>query len=312
MPVASAAGFEVGQKIGIDIGGNYESATVTAVGKAATQTTLAAAATAGATNIKVAADSNMTAGDTLTVGTGGRKEPSRQKRRHQAADAAPGTPGGGGRGGAVAVTIELTAPLQIDHLAGVDVSDAGTGISFSPATKFPHTSGDAVQALGSGITLDSPLANAPRVRRARSQPRRPRRRDTRDRRRPTVVRRRPLRQGRLDRTPGCQRQLVVDAIVYGSQQSNSSGNGTIASPELATLEGDQGKGGCIVAVACRRAGGRGGAPAAGTPARSACPHLRRRRHRQPLHRFPNAIPHPRRPQPAASVTTPTEPHSSIS
>ena len=40
LPVTSAAGFEVGQKIGIDIGGNYELATVTAVGKAATQTTL--------------------------------------------------------------------------------------------------------------------------------------------------------------------------------------------------------------------------------------------------------------------------------
>jgi hypothetical protein len=42
--------------------------------------------------------------------------------------------------------------------------------------------------------------------------------------------------------------VVVDAIVYGSQQSNSSANGTITSPEIATLEGDQGKGGCIVVV----------------------------------------------------------------
>jgi len=52
---------------------------------------------------------------------------------------------------------------------------------------------------------------------------------------------------------------IVDAIVYGSQQSNSSGNGTITSPELAVLEGDQGKGGCIaVAPAGGRFGGRGG------------------------------------------------------
>jgi hypothetical protein len=34
----------------------------------------------------------------------------------------------------------------------------GTGIRFSPATKFAHTSGDAVQALGSGVTLDSALS----------------------------------------------------------------------------------------------------------------------------------------------------------
>jgi hypothetical protein len=41
---------------------------------------------------------------------------------------------------------------------------------------------------------------------------------------------------------------TVDAMVYGSQQSNSSGNGTIASPELAILEGDQSMGGCIVST----------------------------------------------------------------
>ena len=37
---------------------------------------------------------------------------------------------------------------------------------------------------------------------------------------------------------------VLDAVVYGSQQSNSSANGTITSPELAVLEGDQRGGGC--------------------------------------------------------------------
>ena len=33
-------------------------------------------------------------------------------------------------------------------------------------------------------------------------------------------------------------------MVYGSQQSNSSANGTITSPELAVLEGNQRGGGC--------------------------------------------------------------------
>jgi hypothetical protein len=37
LPVTNATGFEEGQKIGIDIGGNYEVATVTAVGQAATK-----------------------------------------------------------------------------------------------------------------------------------------------------------------------------------------------------------------------------------------------------------------------------------
>jgi len=42
--------------------------------------------------------------------------------------------------------------------------------------------------------------------------------------------------------------VVVDAMVYGSQQSNSSATGTIASPEIATLEAEQGQRGWIVLV----------------------------------------------------------------
>jgi hypothetical protein len=145
LPVTNATGFTVGQPIGIDIGGAYEQATVTAVGKAATQTTLSAAVAAGATTIAVAASDNLSAGDTLTIGTGGRKE--------VATIATVGANGASGTG------ITLAAPLTRDHAAGVDVSDVGTGISFSPATRLPHRSGDAVQALGGGITLDRPLAN---------------------------------------------------------------------------------------------------------------------------------------------------------
>ena len=70
----SAEGFAVGQKISIDLGGNTEIATVTAVGKAATQTTLAASTTPGATNIKLTALANVSAGDTLTISTGQRME----------------------------------------------------------------------------------------------------------------------------------------------------------------------------------------------------------------------------------------------
>jgi len=234
LPVTNATGFVVGQTIGIDIGGNYELATVTAVGKAATQTTLAAAAIAGATNIKVAANSNMTVGDTLTVDTGGRKE--------LVTMTGVGTPGASGTG------VDLAAPLRFEHRSGIDVSDAGTGISFSPATRFAHLSGDAVQALGSGITLDRPLANSHAYGAA-------------------VVN--PLATMSGYQGPPAPHQwfggtlspragsialldatgaVVVDAMVYGSQQSNSSANGTITSPEIATLEGDQGKGGCIVVV----------------------------------------------------------------
>ena len=251
LPVTNATGFAAGEKIGIDIGGNYELATVTAAGKAATQTTLSAAAVAGATNIKVAADSNMTAGDTLTVGTGGRKE--------LATVTSVGTTGANGTG------VNLAAPLRFDHMSGVDVSDVGTGISFSPATRFPHVSGDAVQALGSGVTLDSPLVNGHAYGAA-----------VVNSLATTVGYQGPPAPnqwfgGTLSTRAGSIALLdasgvvVVDAMVYGSQQSNSSANGTIASPEIATLEADQGKGGCI-AVAPSAGGGFGPAGPGGTPA----------------------------------------------
>ena len=42
--------------------------------------------------------------------------------------------------------------------------------------------------------------------------------------------------------------VLVDAVVYGSKQSDSSANGTIARPDLAILEGDQSQGGCLAVV----------------------------------------------------------------
>jgi non-reducing end alpha-L-arabinofuranosidase len=258
LPVASAAGFEMGQKIGIDVGGNYEVATVTAVGKAATQTTLSEAATAGATRIKIAANSDVTAGDTLIVGAGGRKELATVKSIISvSATRAAGGRGESGSGGEV----ELTAPLKLDHMLGIDISDVGTGISFSPVTKFPHLSGDAVQALGNGITLDKPLDKnheygAPVINSAATAG------SYQGPPEPNQWFGNPLSASAgsivlLD----AGGKLVVDAMVFGSRQSGSSANGTIASPELATLEGNQSQGGCIVVVAGAGRGGRGAAPA---------------------------------------------------
>jgi hypothetical protein len=66
--------------------------------------------------------------------------------------------------------------------------------------------------------------------------------------------------------------VVVDAIVYGSQQSSSSANGTITSPELATLKGGQRQGGNIVVVPQPPRVGRGGRGAAPvTPAAPPAP-----------------------------------------
>jgi hypothetical protein len=255
LPVTSAAGFEAGQKIGIDIGGNYEVATVTAVGKASTQTVLSSPAAAGATSVKLAETPNISVGDTLTVGTGTSNELVKVS--------AAGTAGANGTG------ITLASPLQFDHTAGIDVADPGTGITFEPATKFAHTSGEAVQALGTGITLNHALSHSHPYgayivnRQATSVGYQgspvPNQWFGISLTNPTVP---PNPAGPLSNNTGsfalmdATGKVVVDALVYGTQQSNSSGNGTITTPELATLEGNQAQGGCIV-VAPGMTGGYG-------------------------------------------------------
>ncbi len=215
LPAASVAGFAVGDKLGIDLGGQYEEVTVTAVGTPATQSNLARDAKAGDTQLSIVGTSNLQPGSVLTVSTGDRTEIVTVKQvlvvaepyvRQFGEQERPHDPG----------LVELEQPLLRDHASGVDVSCPGTGISFEPATRFAHSSGDALQPLGAGWTPTpglylsyAPSASAGSV--ALVDP---------------------------------ASDTVLDAIVYGSRQSNSSANGTITSPELAVLEGDQRGGGC--------------------------------------------------------------------
>ena len=216
LPATSVTGFAAGQKMGIDQGGNYEEVTVTQVGTPATQSTLAQAAEAGDTQLFIEVTAALAPGSELTVDTGNRTEVITVKELVRASEApvrgfgrqqAPHEPG----------IVSLEKPLQKPHAVGVDVSCPGEGITFSPATRFAHTSGDALQPLGEGWTPTqglylsyAPSATAGSI---------------------------ALFDPATD--------TVLDAVVYGSQQSNSSANGTIASPELAVLEGDQRGGGCI-------------------------------------------------------------------
>jgi hypothetical protein len=233
LPVQSADGFVVGEKISIDLGGNTEIATVTSAGKAATQTTLAASSAPGATNIKLTALANVTAGDTVTIGTGQRME--------RAVVASVGTAGSDGTG------VTLTAPLKLPHASGVDVWDRGTGISFTPPTRFAHRSGDAVQALGRGVVLDRPLTRA----HAYGEPVRYPGAANEGYQGPpphawfgsTLL----ITGGAIALTDPSG-AVVIDALVYGSQQSNSSASGYITRPDLATLEAVQHQGGCIAVV----------------------------------------------------------------
>ena len=212
LPATSVAGFTVGEKMGIDLGGNYEEVTVTAVGSPATQSNLSQAAKAGDTQLFIDATSALVPGSILTINTGDRVELATVKALVRSSEApvrfsrTPHEPG----------IVELEQPLQRDHAVGVDVSCPGTGISFTPATKYAHTSGDALQPLGAGWTPTAGLylSYAPSA-----------------------------TAGSIALVDPAT-ETVMDAIVYGSQQSNSSANGTITSPELAVLEGEQKGGGC--------------------------------------------------------------------
>jgi hypothetical protein len=167
VPVASVAGFQVGQQIGLGYGTSspavartveqYEIVTVTEVGKPGTQTYLAANANAGDTSIRVRNAANISVGDKIrldidSVGHGIETvtvtDVSVQAGRGGAA---------AGRGGATAGTIQLADPLKFNHASNMPLSVKGTGISFQPATAFAHSSNEPVQPLGTGITLDSPL-----------------------------------------------------------------------------------------------------------------------------------------------------------
>jgi hypothetical protein len=145
VPVTSASGFMVGQKLAIGHGDKFEVATVTAVGKPGAQARLVAAAAAGATSIKVTSTTNISAGDRIRLDIGAKIE--------TVTVASVGTGGANGTG------LTLAAPLGFSHSANLPFSDRGTGISFTPMTRFPHSSNEPVQALGGGITLDHALAD---------------------------------------------------------------------------------------------------------------------------------------------------------
>ncbi|MBN2174215.1 MAG: lamin tail domain-containing protein [Bacteroidales bacterium] len=170
VPVASVAGFEVGQKMAIGYGATYpvamnpvekyEVVTVTKVGKPGTQGWLSMDAKAGDTNIKVYPIGNISVGDKIrldidseghgiewvTVTRVGTQSVRNTFRGPLTADEDPGT------------GLDLAEPLKFDHSSNMPFSTWGTGISFEPATTFTHSSNEPVLPLGTGITLDMPLS----------------------------------------------------------------------------------------------------------------------------------------------------------
>lgn len=228
LPLTSVAGIEPGQKLGIDAGGNYEEVTVVSVGTAATQTVLAEACKAGDKVIKVEATVDLRPGMELTISTGQRKEVRKIKAilkdsPYPPARRMPGAPAH------VPGEVELDEPLTIDQMERVDISALGEGVTVSPL-KYAHTSGDAVEVLIPGEAAPAGL-NAPA--------------HTLSTDGATYGYTISPKAGAVALYHG---SVLVDAVIYGSKQSNSSANGTICRPELAVLEGDQAQGGCLAEV----------------------------------------------------------------
>ena len=216
LPVTSVDGLQAGQKIGIDLGGKYEEVTLTKVGTPGTQTVLVGPAKAGDKTLNLEVTANLSEGMEITIGTGQRKEVRKVTnviRKTQAP--APRRFGQQSQPQEPGV-VEIDKPLSIDQIAGVDVWAFCTGIEFTPALRYDHMSGDAISA---------PLVK-------------------------------PANDGSYSYTYSTRAGAIalyhgdvpVDAVIYGSKQSNSSANGTICRPDLAVLEGEQTQGGCLAEV----------------------------------------------------------------
>ena len=216
LPVTSVDGLQAGQKIGIDLGGKYEEVTLTKVGTPGTQTVLVGPAKAGDKTLNLEVTANLSEGMEITIGTGQRKEVRKVTnviRKTQAP--APRRFGQQSQPQEPGV-VEIDKPLSIDQIAGVDVWAFGTGIEFTPALRYDHMSGDAISA-----PLVKPAQDC------------------------SYSYTYSTRAGAIALYHG---DVPVDAVIYGSKQSNSSANGTICRPDLAVLEGEQTQGGCLAEV----------------------------------------------------------------
>ncbi len=183
VPVESVAGFKVGEKIALGHGAafpivssgmeQYETATVTAVGKPGTQAYLAADTTTGATNLKVTSVSDISTGDkirldidsvghgieTVTVVHVGTKA----SQTNLTADVSAGAthikvrrPEGFAAGDRI--TIGTPATKEVVTVSSVESGNRnGAEITFAPALSSKHGRAEWVVSPGSGIDLAAPL-----------------------------------------------------------------------------------------------------------------------------------------------------------
>jgi hypothetical protein len=153
----------------------------------------------------------------ITIGTGQRKEVRKVTKVVKVSQAPTSRRGFGQQSQPHEPgVVEIDKPLTIDQIPGVDVWAFGTGIEFTPALKYDHMSGDAISAPFVKPANDGSYSYTYST-----------------------------RAGAIALYHG---DVPVDAVIYGSKQSNSSANGTICRPDLAVLEGEQTQGGCLAEV----------------------------------------------------------------
>lgn len=169
IPVASVAGFEVGQKLAIGYGAtypvatnpieNYEIVTVTKVGKPGTQGWLSMDAKEGDKNIKVFPVGNISIGDKIRLDINSEGHGSewvtvtqvgtQSARNTFLSPLSVNEDTGTG--------LDLKERLKFNHSSNMPFSVWGSGISFEPATTYLHSSNEPIMPLGTGISLDHPL-----------------------------------------------------------------------------------------------------------------------------------------------------------
>ncbi len=168
VPVASTLGFREGGKMAIGYGATYpapvanlekyEVVTVTSVGKPGTQAYLAYDARPGDTNIKVSSVENISVGDVIRLDIDSEGHGIEYVKVTKVGTASSVSPGRGPMSLAEAGTgLDIEEPLKFFHSANMPFSCNGSGISFTPASKYDHSSNEPVLALIYEIELNEPL-----------------------------------------------------------------------------------------------------------------------------------------------------------
>ena len=183
VPLQSVAGFKVGEKIALGYGSGvpfagigmeqYETATVTAVGKPGTQAYLAADAPAGATKLQVTAVEDISAGDkirldiassghgieTVTVARVGTKASQTNLTEDVSAGATSiRVRRGDGFATGDKITVGTPASKEVVTVSSLKQEGrTGAEITFAPALMTKHGRDEWVVSPGPGLELTAPL-----------------------------------------------------------------------------------------------------------------------------------------------------------